>query len=113
MATTTFADPILPGKTDAWKSAVAEINGARKEEYIQARRAMGMTKEVASLQQTPQGDMVVVYIEASDVSGILQKMVDATDPFHTWFKEAILKNCHGIDASGHIPPTNETTLDIL
>ena len=109
---TAFAAPILAGKTDAWKAAIAEILGARKDAYIQARRALGITKEVASLQQTPHGDFAVVYIEASDTSAILQNMIDATDPFHTWFKQAVLKDCHGIDAS-NVPPTNAVSLDLV
>lgn len=112
MASTTFAAPILPGKTDAWKAAIAEISGPRKEAYIQARRDLGITKEVACLQQTPHGDFAVVYIEASETSGVLQKMIAATDPFHTWFKQAVLKDCHGIDAS-NVPPTNAVSLDLV
>ena len=113
MASTNFAAPILPGKTDAWKAAVAEINGARKQEYLQSRRGLGITKEVASLQQTPHGDYVVVYIEASNVSGVLQKMMDATDPFSTWFKTAVFKECHGMEASSPLPPDNETMIDLF
>ena len=112
MPSTTFAAPILPGKTDAWKSAIAEIAGSRRNEYLEARRNLGITKEVACLQQMPQGDFVVVYIEARDVSGILQAMLDATDPFHNWFKQAVLKDCHGIDTST-VPPVNEVTFDLL
>ena len=112
MPSTTFAAPILPGKTDAWRSALAEVVGPRRNEYIEARRSIGITKEVACLQQTPQGDFVCVYIEARDVSKIVQDMLDATDSFHTWFKEAVLKDCHGIDGS-HVPPTNAVALDIV
>ena len=113
MASTVFAAPILPGKTDAWKAAIAEMKGPRREEYLQARRNMGITKEVACLQQTPHGDFACVYVEASDTSGIIEKMVAATDPFHTWFKQAVLADCHGIVASGPLPPGNEVMLDIL
>ncbi len=113
MAATVFAAPILPGKTDAWKAAAAEIAGPRKQEYLQARRDLVITKEVAALQQSPQGDFVCVYIEASSVSGILEKMVAATDPFHVWFAQAVLKDCHGIEASGPIPPVSEPVLDLL
>lgn len=113
MAVTTFAAPILPGKTDAWKNAIAEVTGARKEAYLQARRSLGVTREVASLQQTPHGDFVVVFIEADDVSNILQKIIAATDPFHTWFNEAVLKACHGIDGSAALPPDNETFVDLV
>ena len=113
MAKTTFAAPILPGKTDAWKAACAEISSSRKDEYIAGRKALGITKEVACLQETPHGDYAAVYIEADDVTGILQKMLDATDPFHTWFKEAVLKEVHGMDGNSPVPPTNPVFLDIL
>ena len=89
MASTVFAVPILSGKTDAWKSAIAEMTGPRRNEYVQARRALGITKEVVCLQQTPHGDYVCVYLEASNVSRILQDMVEATDPFHRRFAEAV------------------------
>ena len=113
MPSTTFAAPLLPGKTDAWKVAQAEIIGARKEAYLQGRRSLGITKEVVCLQQTPGGDFVVVYIEANEVSTILQDMLDATDPFHTWFNEAVLKECPGIDSSSSVPPINEVVIDLL
>lgn len=79
MPSTVFAVPILHGKTEAWKSAVAEMTGPRKNEYIEARRALGISKEVVCLQQTPHGDFVCVYLEAANVSNILQDMVQATD----------------------------------
>ena len=112
MPSTTFAAPILPGKTVVWRRAVAEIAGSRKNEYIDARRNLGITKEVVCLQQMPQGDFVCVYIEARDISRILQDMLDATDSFHTWFKEAVLKDCQGIEAS-NVPPVNQVALDLL
>ena len=113
MAKTTFAAPILPGKTDAWKAACAEIAGAKKDEYIASRKAIGITKETACLQETPHGDYVVVYLEGNDLTGILQKMTEATDSFSTWFKEAVLKDVHGMDSSSPIPPTNSVFIDIL
>ena len=113
MPSTVFAAPILPGKTDAWKAAIEEIKGARKDEYLQARRNLGVTKEVACLQQTPHGDFAVVYIEANDTSKILQDMLDSNDAFHTWFKQAVLKDCHGIEAGRMEPPANEVFLDLI
>ena len=113
MASTVFAAPILPGKTDAWKAAIAEIAGGRREEYLQARRTLGITKEVACLQQTPHGDFAVVYIEANDASKILQDMLDSNDAFHTWFKQAVLMDCHGIESGGIVPPTNEVFLNLV
>ena len=37
MAFTNFAVPLLEGKTNAWKAACAEINGAKKELYLASR----------------------------------------------------------------------------
>ena len=113
MPSTLFAAPLLPGKTDAWKAAVAEISGARKDEYLRARRDLGVTKETVCLQQTPHGDFVVVYIEANDTSKILQDMLDSNDAFHAWFKQAVLKDCHGIESGGMVPPANEVFLDLI
>ena len=53
MAFTNFAVPLLEGKTNAWKAACAEINGAKKELYLASRCNLGITKEIAALQQTP------------------------------------------------------------
>ena len=113
MPSTVFAVPILPGKTDAWKSAVAEMTGPRRNDYVQARRNLGITKEVVCLQQTPHGDYVCVYLEAANVSHILQDLVAATDPFHRWFVEAILKDAHGLEPSQPLPPANEVFADVL
>ena len=46
MPSTVFAVPIQPGKTEAWKSATAEMKGPRRNEYLEARRKLGITKEV-------------------------------------------------------------------
>ena len=113
MPSTVFAVPILPGKTDAWKSAVAEMTGPRRNEYIEARRNLGITKEVVCLQQTPHGDFVCVYLEAANVSHILQDMMEATDPFHRWFVESVLKEVHGLDPSQPAPPANEVAADLI
>ena len=94
MAFTNFAVPLLEGKTGAWKAACAEINGANKKLYLASRRNLGITKEIATLQQTPNGDYVVVDLEVSDVNRILGKLPEATDRFSRWFKEAALRDCH-------------------
>ena len=113
MAFTNFAVPLLEGKTNAWKAACAEINGAKKELYLASRFNLGITKEIAALQQTPHGDYVVVHLEAADANGILGKMLEAADEFSQWFKEAVLRDCHGIDGSGPVPPSPDILLNVL
>jgi len=40
-------------------------------------------------------------------------MLNSNDAFHTWFKQAVLKDCHGIEAGGMVPPANEVFLNLI
>jgi len=107
-----FAAPIVPGKLEAWKKTVNEIKGARKKEYQASRKRMGVKHERVWLQHTPQGDFVVVSIEAKDAPRLLEKFAASKEPFDKWFLAQIAE-VHGIQLPGGIPPTNELSLDIL
>lgn len=111
MPVTTFAVPILPGKTDAWKQGVAEIKGARKSEYEESRKRFGVSREVASLQSTPQGDVVVVFLEADDPDTVVARYLSSDRPFDRWFAETFLKGVHGMDPSQPPPSPNQVFID--
>jgi hypothetical protein len=111
MPVTTFAVPILSGKTEMWKKALAEIKGARKAEHAESRRRHGITREIASLQSTPEGDYVVVCLEGEDPAGLMAMILNSDDPFDRWFAEAVLTGSHGVKPSGPLPPPNELFLD--
>ena len=111
MTAITFAVPILPGKTEAWKQAVSEIRGPRKSEYEESRRRMGVTREVVSLQQSPDTDYVVVCLEGDDPAGVVSRYLHSDEPFDRWFAETVLIGTHGMDASQEPPPPNEVFLD--
>lgn len=110
MPALTFSAPILPGKTEAWKQAVAEMKGARNSEYQESRRRMGIVREVVSLQQTPDGDSVVVFLEGDDPAGVVPKYLSSSAPFDKWFSETVLIGVHGMDASA-APPANQLFVD--
>ncbi len=61
-------------KTEQWKHFCQEMVGPRRSEYEASRKRLGETREAAYLQQTPQGDMVVIYIEAQDISRVFEGM---------------------------------------
>ena len=111
MPATTFAVPLLPGTTDAWKRAVAEMTGARRAEYEESRRRMGLTREVVTLQQTPDGDYVVVCLEGDDPNGMVSRYLNSDEPFDRWFAETILIGTAGMDASQEPPPPNQVFVD--
>ena len=72
---------------------------------------MGVTREVVSLQSTPQGDYVVVCLEADDPNTVVTKYLTSDASFDRWFAETILKATHGMDASQGPPPPNQLFVD--
>jgi len=108
MASYAFAMPLVPGKTEAWKGYVKEMNGPRSAEYKASRTRAGITKEHVFLQSTPMGDFVVVAMECEDPSTVVQRLVTSADPFDVWFRDKVLIESHGVDPTGPLPPMNET-----
>ena len=102
MKTIAFAVPILPGKTEQWKAFAAEIVGARRDEFEHSQKELGLTTENWYLQQTPQGDMAIVYMEGKDPAASLAELSKSQGSFEVWFKEQALE-IHGIDFNQPMP----------
>lgn len=89
------AFPILPGKTDAWRGFMEELNGARRAEFEASRHNAGV-RERTFLQSTPMGDVVIVTLEGDDPGRAFGKMLGADDAFTKWFIEQA-EVFHGVD----------------
>src|SRR5215831_10159949 len=100
MAEFSFVAPIVKGKTDAWREALAEINGARNAAYKESRRKLGIRREHVTLQPTAMGDMVVVHMDAASPEAVIGAMMTSTSEFDTWFRDAVLVGVHGFDPHG-------------
>jgi LmbE family N-acetylglucosaminyl deacetylase len=100
MALTAIAVPILPGKTEAWHRFVAELKGPRRAEYRAARRRLGVRERIF-LQQSPQGDLVIITVEGADLVAAFSAFIGLRDPFTLWFLEQ-MRELHGYDL--HTPP---------
>jgi len=111
MPVTTFAVPILPGKTEAWKQAAVSLTADRKADFDDFNQRFGITRHVASLQQTPQGDFAVVFIEGDDPDSVLGKMQQSEHPFERWFVATFFEDVHGITSSQGPPPPNSVVID--
>lgn len=92
-----FFVPILPGKLEAWKAFTKEGAGPRLEEHIRSRKRLGITREVAALVQTPQGDFTSVFIEAEDLAKVFHAIATSDDPYDVWFRESTAE-IHGLTA---------------
>src|SRR5207244_12763765 len=77
----------LPGKTESWKRWVQEMASTRLSEFQASRKRLGITREVSCLQQTPQGDMAILYIEAEDMARVFQGLATSQDAFDALFRQ--------------------------
>lgn len=90
-----MAVPILPGKTEQWKSFTTELKTTRFNEFAESRKKLGV-RERTFLQTTPSGDYVVVTLEGEDPQSAFTKFGQGTDTFTKWFLSRV-KDIHGID----------------
>jgi hypothetical protein len=105
-----FVLPLLPGKTETDRSVMRSCwQGERKASHQSARERLGITRESVWIQDTPGGDVVVVYMEADDVQAAIEGMASSEEPFDRFFRNH-LRDVHGLDlANGFTPP--EQVLD--
>jgi hypothetical protein len=96
MKSFTLCCPILPGKTEAWKSFNQELGHARKMEFDAMMKRCGVSRSRTWWQKMPQGEMAFVLHEGSSPDRMMNELAKANDPFCMWFKGKV-KECHGID----------------
>jgi hypothetical protein len=107
MALMAVAIPLLPGKIDEWRKWVDELNGPRRQEFIDSRRRAGV-RERTFLQRTPMGDLVIVTVEGEDPGRAFGQMMSADDAFGTWFGE------RAREFHGDVPaPTTEAPSELV
>jgi hypothetical protein len=107
MAAIGFMLPLLPGKTDDDREAMASCwHGQRRAAFDASRRRHGISREVVWLQHTPNGDVVVVYLEADDLSAAFKGVATSQEPFDRWFREHV-RDVHGVALEEEFPPPEQ------
>ncbi|MDQ3505079.1 MAG: hypothetical protein M3446_05145 [Actinomycetota bacterium] len=102
-----FVIPILPGKTEADRSAMTSCwRGERQADYEKSRKRSGITREAVWIQATPAGDVAVIYVESDDVEAAYKDMASSQEPFDGWFREYVL-DVHGIDLQDGLAPAEQ------
>ena len=99
-----FVLPLLPGKTDVDRAAMTSCwQGERKAAFEDARRRVGISREAVWIQGTPNGDVVVVYVEADDLASAFKSIATSNEPFDQWFRDHV-RDVHGISLEdGFLP----------
>ena len=93
-----FALPILPGKGAAARAFLRELAGPRRAEYARSACALGIVKELWFLQETPNGDLFVAYLESPDLERALGRFAASRAAFDVWFRRQ-LAGVTGVDLS--------------
>ena len=109
MPSVAFCVPIIPGKEESDRKGFEEAAGPRRDEFNASRRRAGITREMVWHQETPNGTVAVVYLEADDIPTSMRALATSDDPFDQWFRE-LLKEVHGIDLTEG-GPTAELVLE--
>ena len=109
MESSSWFVPILPGKVEAWKEFTKESE-ARMPEHARSRRRAGITREVVSLVETPEGGFTSVFLEAENVPRAMQIIRESTDPYDKWFFEKI-EEMHGADQANSEAPLPKVYVD--
>jgi hypothetical protein len=93
-----LALPVLSGKKEALKRFVGVITGPRRKEYEGWGKRHEVHKETWFIQATPMGDILLMYLEADDVTKALSVFSTDPHPFNAWVRQK-LRGLTGIDFS--------------
>ena len=108
MPSVAFAAPLLPGKTDQDRADIRSCapGGDRNAAYEESRARHRITREAVWIQQSPAGDIGVVFIEADDLHAAFAGLGSSQEPFDVWFREQI-RDVHGINLEDVFPPPEQ------
>ena len=103
-----FTAPILPGADQRGRDFCKEAWGTRVAELQASRRELGVSREVVTLQTTPHGQVVNVYLEGTEPAEGNRKFAASTSAFDVWFKEECRKIfIPEVDFNTPLPPITE------
>jgi hypothetical protein len=103
-----FTAPISPGATDAGRAFAKEAFEGRRDAHTASRRALGVTRELVTLNHTPYGDVIGVYLEGDDPVEANRRFAESRGEYDVWFKDQ-LKNIipPEIDFNKPVPPVTQ------
>ena len=103
-----FCAPLMPGVEDAGRAFAREAFETRRDEMTASRRAFDETVEVVTLQETPHGSIICVYLEGADPAGSNRSFAASDAPFDVWFRGQLSTLFPPqIDFSQPVPPVQE------
>ena len=110
MALFALVAPILPGKTEAWKSFMHSLKTTHHAAFLATRKELGV-RERTFLQSTPHGDLVIVTLEGENPAAAFGRFASVGGAFAEWMRGEVLA-IHGFDLAAPPPgPLPELVID--
>lgn len=89
MAVFNGAYAVRPGREGAARAWIDDLGGARREGYVAMQRRSGITRETLALQGTPDGMLMLVWLEG-DLERSFEDLATFDDEFMRWHRAQIL-----------------------
>jgi hypothetical protein len=97
MAVFNGAFPVLPGKVNEARAFAKETMGPRRSGFDESQQRGGITREMWSVQETPDGNaLVLVWFESPDPEKSFAELAQDDSDFAVWFR-ARVKEISGVD----------------
>jgi hypothetical protein len=106
MAETIYALPIARDKAQAVRDFVSELLGPRRAAFEKSWRSKGIRREVACLQEMPEGSFVLMYLEADDLGHAFRELAISDNSFDIWYRDRVL-DIYGVDLAAPSGPASE------
>ena len=97
-----FALPLLENNAEDAHAFFEELETQRKSDYAASEQRINISKESWHLQHSPQGDLLLAYIESPDFANALGMFSQSQDGFDQWFKRRIAE-LTGVDLNDPPP----------
>ena len=104
MTVLAMAVPVLPGKTKALEQHLAEA--VKHEDFEETLKSFGILRETWHIQETPQGDLLILVFQADDPLSMLREFSQSEKELPVLQKN-FLRETLGIDLSQPppVPPS--------
>lgn len=103
MSSIGFVVPVPAGKEQADREWMSALDGEKREEYQSEWKKAGFKHHTVWQQQTPNGTVDIVYLEADDMPAAMQAVTSSDSAFHQWFRERV-RDVHDLDLTSEAPP---------
>jgi hypothetical protein len=103
MSSIGFVVPVVSGKEQADREWMSALNGERREEYQSEWKKAGFKRHTVWQQESPNGTVDIVYLEADDIPAAMQAVTSSDSPLGQWFRERVL-DVHDLDLAKENPP---------